>query len=272
MLRPSRRAPPARAGKSAQPAGFERAALALRIVAAVIGHGRAVALPDRRRIRHLRRLDHVAPPDFVARQARASPRSRRAAAPSRTCPAGGRRRASARTARNWSGTADVEPVGRQHIGPDHVGAGVVGERHAIGRARAVVVAQPAAQCRAGGRRRRTPPPCPSPGRARRTVATKFSRRSSIHLSGRAEQQRRGRQRKLLGMERGFRPEAAAESGATTRMRARQGRAPRPASTSRGAASACWPRSSARRRRDRAAPRCRASRSNGRRPCAAGSVP
>ena len=53
-----------------------------------------------------------------------------------------RRRAGTKLVRQQR---DVEPIGRQHVGADHVGGGVVRQRHAIGRAGAVVVAELAAQ-------------------------------------------------------------------------------------------------------------------------------
>ena len=83
----------------------QRAALAFRIIAAVVSHDAAVALLDRRGVGHLLRRNEIAAAHFVAREVRTSSAMRRECAPSRMCLAGGRRRASARPAPYWSGTA-----------------------------------------------------------------------------------------------------------------------------------------------------------------------
>ena len=81
------------APENAGPAGgFQGAALALRIVAAVIGHHAAVALHHRNGVRHLFGRNEIAPADLVARQTRVRPPRGPASVPSRTCPAGVRRR------------------------------------------------------------------------------------------------------------------------------------------------------------------------------------
>ena len=83
--------------------GRQRAALAFRIVAAVIDHRAAVALRHRRRIGHLFGRDEIAAADFVAREPERVRRRGRAGAPSQRCPAAARRRASACPAACWSG-------------------------------------------------------------------------------------------------------------------------------------------------------------------------
>ena len=103
-------------------------------------------------------------------------------------------------------------TGGQHIGTDHVGQRVVGQRDAIGRVGAVIVmhrAANAAQTTVGIAGDLHVPDLIA---FERRSAVKFSIRSSIHLTGCCSMRATQRNHEFFGMEHRFRSEAAADIG------------------------------------------------------------
>ena len=142
--RPSLRAASRRAGKSRPPGRRQRAALALGIIAAVVGHRQAVAGRDRRDVRHLLRRDEIAPAHLVAAEAKlVGDAIEHALHHEGALRAAG---AARRGRRHQIGEAerDLEPIRRQDVGADEIGGRILRQRKAGRRGGAVVVAQMAA--------------------------------------------------------------------------------------------------------------------------------